>query len=58
MVDFGEAMLDAVRTAAHLDMWVTKRAVGPSAWRGGRRNWMPVSVSTVWDGCYQGIEEG
>ena len=27
---------------------VVYRAVGPFAWRGGKRNWMPLSVSTVW----------
>ena len=48
MIDLGEAMLDAVFRQRIANICVMYRAVGPSAWRGGKRNWMPLSVRTVW----------
>ena len=30
------------------NMWVMYLAVGPSAYRGGKVNWTPLSVRTVW----------
>ena len=48
VVDLGEPVLDAVFVAAQVEHVGDEPCVGPSAWRGGRRNWMPLSVGTVW----------
>ena len=48
VIQLGEAMLDAVLVAAHVEhvRHVTGRR--SSAYRCGKVNWMPLSVSTVW----------
>ncbi len=51
MLDLGQPMFDAILLAAHIEHMChvsCRRAVGPSAWRGGNVNWIPLSVRTVW----------